>query len=222
MTVGSNAFPRISGFQSAYGGVLQGVASIIDCSGAPVVAESDGLSENAKNILEQFPGPVTLYPSKLKWSSTFVITVFVGAMGAWSLLWGQYESPIGVNWHTFEGAFLIIVGGGGAAVTGWGLVASTMYLTLDATGFVCRAIWPYARCSWKDADRFTTVDVMLYLVMVHRVAFDDATHKTGFWSTLTRAVCGRNNQLPDAYGLRAEDLARLLTAWRERALGSPR
>jgi hypothetical protein len=184
------------------------------------VSEDRSPSAKAKEILGRFPGPVTLYPSKLKWGSIFVTMICIGALGVWSLIWDEYEPAIGVNRHTFEGAFLIIVGSVGAVLAGCGLVTNSMFLALDATGFVCRTVWPHMRCSWRDTDRFTTVDVMLYRVMVHRVAFDDATRNAGFWSTLTRGVYGRNNQLPDAYGLPAEDLARLLTAWRERALAS--
>ena len=178
--------------------------------------DDDGLSEKAAKTLSQFPGPVTLHPSKLKWSVLFFGTTLIALMGAWDFWDGSvhmedYE-------HMIRGPFLLIVGGLGAALMGIGLVTKSMFLTLNATGFECGFVWSRMRRSWRDADRFTAVTMMVKGITQYFVAFDDATRTAGFWNAVALAIDGRNRRLPDTYGLKAADLARLMTAWRERAL----
>ena len=49
------------------------------------------------------------------------------------------------------------------------------------------------------------------------VGYDDNKLK-GFGAKFSRDKIGRNAALPDTYGLSHEELARLMTEWRERAL----
>jgi hypothetical protein len=51
------------------------------------------------------------------------------------------------------------------------------------------------------------------------VVYDDTTQSTKSLARINIAIVGRNAGLPDTYGLSADDLARLMAQWRERALG---
>jgi hypothetical protein len=52
------------------------------------------------------------------------------------------------------------------------------------------------------------------------VVFDDIKMTGMTMAKLSVAIAGHNAGLPDTYGLSADDLARLMTAWRKRAVAA--
>jgi hypothetical protein len=198
--------------------------SLLIASGAVTVSDDDTLSEPAAKILAQYPGPVTLYPSKLKWVSLFVVMTLTAALGAWSLLPDKFEPPIGFNSHTLQGTFLFVVGSFGALISLAALFTSYMKLSLDAAGLEFQSLWIRRRCLWRDTDEFTSTLMPRSAGMVYFVDFKDAARSPGFCDTAARALglASGNTRLPDNYGLQVDDLVRLLTAWRERTLAQSR
>jgi hypothetical protein len=51
-----------------------------------------------------------------------------------------------------------------------------------------------------------------------RVGYNDRSAAQRTLARANAALVGRNSSLPDTYGLTAEDLARLMSLWRVRAL----
>jgi len=176
----------------------------------------DALSEKAAGILGQFPGPVTLYLSKLKWTTLFVTMTLVAALGAWWLLDPTLSKD---SWDIAEALFLLLLGGALAVLSAATLLTNYMTLILDARSLET-TVWLFKRrrYSWKDVDSFTTYCMSVRGLPLRFVVFHDATRPLGFWYS----IGNMNMRLPDTYGLRAEDLVRLLTAWRERALAQSR
>jgi hypothetical protein len=179
------------------------------------VPGDDGLSKEAARILGQFPGPVTLYPSLFKWIPLLLFGASLTAFAAWSI-W--FFAARGEPMYAIGGAVLLLGFLPLVTLLGVALIRKSMYMTLDATGFEFRDTWSRTRCSWKDVDRFKSITLF---VMNGIVAYDDATRKPGLWNSSDSLFIGRNSRLFDTYGLRTADFARLLTAWRKRALAQP-
>jgi hypothetical protein len=175
-----------------------------------------GLSSEAARILSQFPGPVTLHPSLFKWIGLFLGGVLATAFSVWSI---RFFAIRGEPMYVIGGVLLVLCFAPLVSLMGGALIRNSMYMTLDAAGFEFRDTWSRTRRLWKDVDRFTS---MTLFVMNRIVAYDDATRKPGLWNSTDSLFIGRNSRLFDTYGLRTADFARLLTAWRERALGQSR
>jgi len=175
------------------------------------------LSGEASRILSQFPGPVTLHPSLFKWIGLLFGLALATAFSAWSIWFfaASGDLPYAIGGAVgFLGvaplAILLVVA----------LIKNSMYMTLDSTGFEFRDTWSRTCCMWTDVDNFTSITLF---IMNRIVVYDDAMRKPGLWNSSDNFfLVGRNSRLFDTYGLRAADFARLLTAWRERALLLPR
>jgi hypothetical protein len=163
------------------------------------------LSMKAAAILNQFPGPVTLHPSRLKWTVFFVPMAMIAGLGAWSMWDGATQADW---WEIGWGLYLLLIGGTLAAMSVAATLTNFMTLTLDAEGLRYRRY----RCLWKNADRFGAV--WSTVPGLNTIVFHDAMRPVGFWYS----IGGMNVRLGDTFGLRADDFASLLTAWRERAL----
>jgi hypothetical protein len=181
------------------------------------VSKRSGLSEKAAATLAQFPGPVTLRPSKLKWSVLIIANASYGiacmVLSPWLYL--QTGITIGV----VSGFFVGILGTLGATIAAFSLITKRMWAKLDADGFETRNLWGGRKHRrWRDTDEFTErwVSAMPYTV------YNDITPSSGWWDRLNRAYIGGKSLLPDTYGLGAKNLAYLMMAWRQRALALAR
>ena len=74
------------------------------------------------------------------------------------------------------------------------------------------------RIAWPQASGFTVTTLPLPGGNKKPMVGYDHDSLKGFGADFSRDKIGRNAALPDSYGLPLEDLARLLTEWRERAL----
>jgi hypothetical protein len=158
------------------------------------------------DIIARFPGPVTLYPSRLKWGlilTGFMLFTFVGCAmvingdkGGWFVV---YFCSAG----TLIGIIPLLPGGGG--------------LTLDQYGFETVNMFRRTRTRWRDASGFETM--VQAAAPGSQVVYDDASRNQDFDPAANPLwVAGHNAALPDTYGLRAKDLAWVMESWRTRAL----
>jgi hypothetical protein len=177
------------------------------------VSESTGPSGKVVAILAQFPGPVTLRASKLKWIVVLVGNAFIGVGGVVLSLWSYLQGglTIGVVAGSVVGLFCVLA----ATVGTFSLVTERMWAKLDTEGFDTQNVWGRRRHRrWQDTDGFTAQWINFWPCTV----YDDVNPASGWWEALNRAYIGGKSLLPDTYGLGAENLAYLMTAWRQSAL----
>jgi hypothetical protein len=161
-------------------------------------------------ILARFPGPVTLHPSRIRYVGLLAASLgFVAA-----LVFMLQHGSIGPG-GALKAWLGIAFFGVGALIGAVMLLPGAGRLTLDADGFERVTLFMKFPASWQQASDF--------IVWEHRtgrghrvrlVAYDDNC----VGDNMSRRLSGRNAGLPDTYGLSPEELARLMTQWRGRAL----
>ena len=168
-------------------------------------------------VLARFPGPVTLTGSRVKYLGVLAASVVFVAALAWMLQHGAV-GPAG----TAKAWLGVLFFGAGAVIGAVMLLPGASSLTLSAQGFERITLFVKRPTAWQQASGFIVGE---YLTARRRqlrtVAYDDAAC-WGAGADLSRKLVGRNTALPDTYGLAHEDLARLMTQWRQRALAQPR
>ena len=166
----------------------------------------------AAEYLGQFPGPIKLVPSTLKWIPILVGMTFVVALGAifvflFFLDGGVILLPIGLLLFFYCG-FVVLR-------SMLAFASGRMWLTLDEHGFAYRFPGHDGRATWDGVAEFEVWPVQ-YL---NYVTYADG--KPTRWWQLNRLYFGGGTWIPDTYGLGAENLAALMNAWRKRALAQP-
>jgi hypothetical protein len=132
------------------------------------------------------------------------------ALGGW-FAWHSFQ--IGNLLHLVIGALLFLYPGFAAIRAAIALFLGTMWVTLDAEGFAFSFPGRRERQRWTDVVDFdaTTANWVPF------VSYADG--KPPRWWQLNRLMYFNGKTwIPDTYGLGAQSLARLMTAWRERAL----
>jgi hypothetical protein len=167
------------------------------------------MADPTADILARFPGPVTLRAPRfsVRWWFVLLISLFGLATTVSLFLKGRI---VGGDLITTWGIL---------AFCGFGTVAAAaallggVRLTLDHTGFESVRLFLSRRVRWEDVSAF----VAYYPGGNGFVVFDNVRKNTlkGF---IDRFLSGRNDYLPDTYGLPAHDLAALMNQWRELAL----
>jgi hypothetical protein len=157
-------------------------------------------------MLMQFPGPITLYPSRRKWALILVSCGLFTVSGIWMV---ERETPMG--WPVL--VFFLL----GAIVAATALLPGAGGLTLDSRGFEIKNLFRRDRLSWQGVTDFE-VGVIPPAGIKSSVIFDYIDAKDRAISKLATAIAGRNGALPDTYGFSADDLAYLMMRWRERAM----
>ena len=164
-------------------------------------------------ILARFPGPVMLRVSRLKVLALLAASLAFVAGGILLIVFVKDDPEArlaGLAGILFFGACALI----GAVM----LLPGAGSLTLDVGGFEVCSLFRRNRITWPQASRFTVTTLPLPDAdSQHMVGYDDDRLK-GFGAEFSRDKIGRNAALPDTYGLSHEELARLMTEWRERAL----
>lgn len=164
------------------------------------------MPDTADAILARFPGPVTLYVSPKKKLGALILCIGFTAFCVYLLV----AERSGSGWYTAMAWFSTAMFGGLTVRAAILLLRpGCASLTLDADGFEIGHVFRRIRSLWRDASGFRMQedDAELRRVMFEALA---AGHRRG-----TKKV---SRMLPDNYGLPKDELARLLAAWRERAL----
>jgi hypothetical protein len=160
---------------------------------------------DAAAILDRFPGPVTLYPSRRKWLLVLAGGATFAVGGALMIRSGD---PKGWLVLLFFAAVALIA----AAV----LLPGAGALTLDRDGFEITNLFRHHRIHWQDASGFTAARIPP--ARQRFVLFDQASASSRFLANVNVAIVGHNASLPDTYGRSADELAELMAAWRASAL----
>ncbi len=156
-------------------------------------------------ILAQFPGPVTLYPSRRKWLLLLLTAAAFTAAGV----------DMVVTAHPHGWAVLIFFGAGMIVSTVM-LLPGAAQLTLDRDGFTAVSLFRASRSRWQNVTGFQAISIPYSAKAM--VGFDDVTAKGKALAELSTAMAGRSGALPDNYGISVEELVRLMAQWRERAV----
>src|SRR5262249_33953773 len=147
--------------------------------------------------LAQFPGPLTLRPSKWKWLAILAVAAAFAGDGAAEIL-NSNSAPI-TNWIgvAFFGTLAV-----GAAIA---IFVGDMRITLDENGFILRVARRSERWQWVDV---ADIAVVTYAPFVRdsawrrRIGFNDkrpvkSTSQTA-GELISRTVTTRDCALPDA------------------------
>jgi hypothetical protein len=167
-------------------------------------------------ILARFPGPVTLYPSRRKWLLLMAGCLLFAVGGIGEAYNGDAKDWLGV-------AFF----GLGAIVPGLMLLHGAASLTLDADGFEMTNLFCHTRFRWRDASGFEAQFPPVLRASAipppswnKFVAFDNAKMRNSTWTRVSALIMKHNAQLGDTYGFSADDLAKLMTQWRDLAVAA--
>jgi hypothetical protein len=157
-------------------------------------------------MLAQFPGPVTLYPSRLKYSLLLLVSALFVAGGV-----AMVRSAAPAGW------LVLIFFGLCAVFFVMLLLPGAAALLLDRDGFEMTSLFRRHRARWRDVSAFEVVAIHLKTMVV----YNDKNLAGRALAKLSIAIAGRNAGLPDTYGLSGTALADLMTRWRECALSQP-
>jgi hypothetical protein len=170
-------------------------------------------------LLSNFPGPIRLVPSKRKWLKVLIGCAAFVAIGIWMI------GDDATSTKTYHGIPALYVGWIATLFFGLGLIISiiTMLpgassLTLSVDGFAIRQMFRDRIFSWTDADNFAVVTVNTHYRLQRLVGFNHGPSGNTALGRANVALTGRNAALPDSYGFAEEDLVRLMSLWRVRAL----
>ena len=187
-------------------------------------------------LLDRFPGPVQRRPSTRKWLGMLAVGIGFIALGAWFIC--QPLPTLSDTWPARAlGALFMHLGLArdipeAVAEFGWitlvffaiGSVVSLVTvlpgaagLTLTKDGFVVRSLFRGRAYRWSDVGEFAVTEVPYGTGSKKLVGFDDRLAVEGLTARANVKLSGRNSALPDTYGLSAEDLARLMSRWRQKA-----
>jgi hypothetical protein len=149
---------------------------------------------------------VVLRPSFRKWLGVFVLCLGFAAIGAVLCRDGD-PSDRWVGWLSIS-----LFGGGGTVVLRQ-IFSRRAHLRLDADGFSFATLRRRSDYAWAE---ITAPFAAVHVSRVTLVMFNTARPPTRT-STLNQGFCGYDYGLPDTYGMKAEDLAALITRFWLRA-----
>lgn len=164
-------------------------------------------------LLSRFPGPLTLRPSRLKWSLVLAILLLAAAGALFSALAGDAEGWVVLILLLCLTAIPVLM-----------MLPSATVLTLDAEGFEAIQFFRRQRARWKDVSGFEAISYRIRWSRASFVLYDDMTRKATLLRSsdakkrLGAAAPDHNAMLPDTYGMKAEHLVELMRRWQERAL----
>ena len=149
----------------------------------------------------QHGAEVTLYPGRFK---QLALAGLCGVFTAIGVL--MVREDVAVGWFV-AGCFAL-----GTLVFLVQLLPGASYLRLTEDEMIFRALFRTTRLRWDHIEGFGTGKIGGNQMVVFNLSDDAPGSKTGRrWSA---ALTGVDAALPDTYGRRAEDLAQLLTDWK--------
>ncbi|MBM3530482.1 MAG: hypothetical protein FJX62_20560 [Alphaproteobacteria bacterium] len=163
--------------------------------------------QSAAAIVARYPGPIVLKPDVRKWRLFLAFNLAFVAIGLVMLAQGHRNGLYVAIAFGIIALFLSMVALPGAA-----------RLIVERDGFKATVMYRGKFTRWADVSEFQVAQMASGRQFV--IVFDDATLNDGGHVMAGTKIAGRNSALPGAYGLPAEDLARVLNHWRSRAPGS--
>jgi hypothetical protein len=162
------------------------------------------------DVLTQFPGPVTLSVSGKVQIRPLVMAASTLAIALAAV---HEHSSSKLAWFG-----LVFFGVGAIAFVISALPGATS-LTLDRDGFVAKRAFIKNRSRWQDVTNFVATPAQPPAPQdIKFVWFNDAQWQKWKLARMETSSLGYNAGLPATYGFAAEDLANLMTSWRDRAL----
>jgi hypothetical protein len=174
-------------------------------------------SDEVEDIVAQFPGPITLVPSPVKW---WIVTILGTAMTMAGILTvfvavsqfreGKEGAGIGIGMGVFGTSFFGLATAVGVAC----LLPGRSFLRLDESGF--EAVHPFRKQKFRWGE---VSDFGLYRGKGSSfVMFRTASPRV--WGKLNSILTGWDGGLPDTYGFEARDLVKLMMNWQSMAMRS--
>jgi hypothetical protein len=149
--------------------------------------------------------PIALVPSRKQW---WVMVIGGGVFFVIALL--------GVTLGGDTAAIIVAAFAGFWAVLGAiMLLPGANSLRLDENCFEIEHFFRRKKFRWSDVSDFEVRRVGEFNGEI--VAFDTTESHLGLWERINGAMIGKKRYLPNTYGMTAEDLAKLLTAWKKSA-----
>jgi hypothetical protein len=185
--------------------------------------------------ISEFPGPYTLRSSRRK----LALLLIAAALFCFGSLWMIFDlarsepllpsvlatvlRQLGVAQlaQAVLRSYILVIGWASLGFFGLGgmivlinMLPGASTLTLDKEGFTTRNMFRRCRYTWRDASDFAAVKVGDNKMVI----FNLLSAAQSKLAKLSFAIAARNGALADTYGLPAEDLAALMSLWRERAI----
>jgi hypothetical protein len=169
------------------------------------MSETSGNTELIKNER------VVLHPNKTKW-----LLVLLGlAAFLLGFVWMIQDGGPARSAPFGDARFW---GWVGAVICGLGIPMSLVQLfrgrlVLAPDAFTMRAVWRQRTVRWSDVGSFEAVELrpLVWLVYFDFVPTYPRHRQT---RAMSRALSGHESNLPDTYGMKADDLAALMNRWR--------
>jgi hypothetical protein len=175
--------------------------------------------DRVSTLLAQFPGPVRLAVSKLKWLA-YVALAAGFTIAAIDSIIEPGSRHVVVGWF---GTIVFSLGMVAAAVM---IVPGASEMALDGAGLTLRTTYRDRRWTWTDVSDFAVVNDDL-IPLCRRVGFNEKRAHRGRFATAVKRFTDsprwRDVVLTDSYGgLSVDDCVRLLSLWQQRALSEAR
>jgi len=163
-------------------------------------------------------GTLKLKPSRTKW--ILIGLMFVGLAVGMGLMAVTSTAPIERDALILIGA-LVLLFVIGAVVSFLMLSPNFAYVLLTPTGFTIRTLLKRKEYRWREAEEFHAATlrgtpwVVFTLSREGKVNLPETSLRG-----LNKAVSGVDDNLPDTYGMSAEELAELMNQWKKRSTGA--
>jgi hypothetical protein len=176
---------------------------------------------NVEDMVTQFPGPITLVPSRKKWWTLAGASASVASVSIFAIFYSRFhlhgDTRVDAEFTLEWASFCTVVFGCGFIVSVLNLRTSASFLRLDARGFTTASPFLGKRVfRWSDVSDFDALYYKKYNYST--VIFKTAVPRRGLLVKINTILArGRNDWLPDTYGLEASDLVWLMTTWQNTA-----
>ena len=157
---------------------------------------------------DPLPEEMILRPSKVKWGVLFLIGFLFAAGGVWMIQDGEPK-----------GWLVALIFGSFTAIAIVPLFSPHAYLRLDRNGFEQAFMGRSFSCDWRDVSEFHVWSMRHGFFVTNRfVGFTRREDEGKLITKFNKAMVGGASQLSDTYGMKAQDLANLMNAYRVQAM----